>query len=141
MPLVPGDEAARASMNRVLELYYGEAVITLGRQVAAPYVVAIVAGEDAWPMAEAHRAAGLKTVSSLERELRGEAFFGGGTLSLADIAVSALFEPLSALPEYDGLVGRDSPLRAWFKRMSSRSAFDLTRQSGGSIASLYLAGE
>jgi hypothetical protein len=43
------------------------------------------------------------------------------------------------MPEYGSVVRAESPLRAWFKRMSSRSAFDLTRQGGGSIVSLFLA--
>jgi glutathione S-transferase len=139
LPLVPTDAAGRASMERVLELYYREAVVTLGRQVAAPYVLAIVVGEVAWPIPEAHHAAALRTVSALEHELGSGRFFGGETLSLADIAVSALYEPLSQMPEHGSVVRPESPLRPWFERMSSRGAFEVTRQDGGSIVSLYLA--
>jgi glutathione S-transferase len=90
-------------------------------------------------MPQEHHEAALRTVSSLEQELGSGAFFGGETLSLADIAVSALYEPLTEVPEYRDLVRLDSPLRPWFKRVASRSAFELTKQSGGSIASLFLA--
>lgn len=139
VPLEPRDDAGRASMNRALDLYYREAVLTLGRQVAGPYILAMVIGHHAWPMPEEHVAEGLRTVASLESELGPGRFFGGDALSMADIAIGALFEPLSEVPEYGDLVRPDSPLRPWFKRMASRTAFELTRQSGGSVASLYLA--
>lgn len=139
VPLIPADEAGRESMDRVLDLYYREAVMTLGRQIAAPYVLAIVVGEVAWPVPGEYHAAALRTVSSLEQELGSGPFFGGGTLSLADIAVSALYEPLSQMPECGSVVRPDSPLRGWFKRISSRGTFEVTRQTGGWIASLFLA--
>lgn len=139
MPLEPVDEAGRAAMNRVLERYYGEAVTTLGRQIAAPYVLGIIVGAMAWPVPQEHLAAARRTVSWLERELGSGPFFGGKTLSLADVAVASLYEPLSQIPECGDVVGVESPLRAWFERLASRSAFALTRQSGGAIVSLCMA--
>lgn len=138
-PLEPTDDARRASMNRALDLNYQEAVLTLGRQVAGPYILAIVIGAHAWPMPEEHYVAALRTVACLENELGNGPYFGGNSLSMADIAISALFEPLSEVPEYSDLVGPESPLRPWFERMTKRSAFEVTKQTGGSVASLYLA--
>lgn len=139
IPLEPAEDARRASMYRALDLYYREAVLTLGRHVAGPYILAIVIGAHAWPMPEEHYVAGLRTVASLENELGNGPFFGGNALSMADVAISALFEPLSEVPEYGELVRLDSPLRPWFERMTKRSAFEVTKQTGGSVASLYLA--
>lgn len=137
--LEPADGAARDTMNRALDLYYGEAVVTLGSRVAAPYLVAVAMGTYLYSMRESDVEAALHTVGKLEELLGKSLFFGGDALSLADVAISSLYEPLSAVPEFGALVTIDSPLRGWFKRVSSRSAFDLTRQTGGSITSLVLA--
>jgi glutathione S-transferase len=139
VPLVPSDGEARTRMDQALKLYYDEAVHTLGWEVAAPYVLALATSTmlDSMPADSVERARA--TVAKLEYLLGQEDFFGGNTLSLADVAISGLFEHLAAFREYALLVADGSTLRAWYKRISRRSAFDLTKQTGGQIPGLFYA--
>lgn len=138
-PLVPTNNADRERVEEVLDLYYREAVFTLGRNVAAPYLSAIVTGTQVQPLLTERMNDGRETVIKLERHLGSASFFGGQMLSLADIALSSLFEHLCTFREYQALVPSGSSLRSWYQRVSTRSAFDLTRQEGGSIPGLFQA--
>ena len=138
-PLMPKGDADRQRVEASLALYYHEAVLTLGWQVAVPYMLAIVTGTPLVPILPQQSEEARETVGKLESLLGTSAFFGGETLSLADIALSALFEHLSTFREYQTLVSSGSSLRGWYQRVSTRSAFDLTRQAGGSIPGLFQA--
>ncbi|WP_273452692.1 glutathione S-transferase C-terminal domain-containing protein [Nevskia ramosa] len=138
-PLTPKDDADHRRVEAALALYYREAVLTLGWQVAAPYMLAIVTGTPLGPILPEPSEEARETVGKLEGMLGSSAFFGGERLSLADIALSALFEHLSTFREYQTLVPSGSSLRGWYQRVSTRSAFDLTRQAGGSIPGLFQA--
>lgn len=138
-PLTPKAEADRQRVDATLSLYYREAILTLGWQVAAPYMFAIVTGTVLAPMTPEQSAEAIQTVGKFEALLGPHAFFGGEALSLADIALSALFEHLATFREYSTLVPPGSKLRDWYQRVSTRSAFDLTRQTGGSIPGLFQA--
>lgn len=137
MSLQPSSPADRARMNRTLEVYYKEAIITMGWRVAAPYVEALALSTFKQPMRDEHMADAKDTREALVSLLGDRPFFGGAQLCLADVAVSSMIEHLSALREYDEIVPVESPLRPWFKRVSSRSAFDLTKQNGGAITGLF----
>lgn len=138
-PLMPKADADRQRVEAALALYYREAVLTLGWQVAAPYLLAIVTGTELVPILPEPSEQARETVDKLEKLLGLAAFFGGERLSLADIALSALFEHFSTFREYQALVSSGSSLRGWYQRVSMRSAFDLTRQTGGSIPGLFQA--
>lgn len=138
-PLMPKVDADRQRVDAALSLYYREAILTLGWQVAAPYMFAIVTGTELMSMTQERSAEAIETVGTFEALLGSHAFFGGEALSLADIALSALFEHLATFREYPTLVPPGTKLRDWYQRVSMRSAFDLTRQTGGSIPGLFQA--
>lgn len=137
--LQPAGAADRARMNRTLEVYYKEAVVTLGWQIAAPYVEALALSTFKVPLGDEQLMEAKDTASTIEGLLGGHAFFGGDKLCLADVAVGALIEHLVTLREYDEIVSTGSALRGWYQRLSTRPAFDLTKQTGGAIPGLFHA--
>lgn len=138
-PLMPTDPEDRARVEESLAVFYREAVLTLGWQVAMPYLAAIVSGTEVEPILPARTDEALQTIDKFERLLGTHDYFGGYSLSLADIALSGVFEHLSTLREYDALVPKSSSLRSWYKRVSARPMFELTKQSVASIPGLYHA--
>lgn len=126
-------------MDRALEVYYEEATVTLGWRVAAPWVHAIATSTPVAKMAAAHVGEARRTVGTLEGFLSADPYFAGDGLSLADVAISSLFEHLSTFDDYQRLVPLGSSLREWFSRVSARAAFESTRQRGGAIPGLVLA--
>lgn len=138
-PLMPTDPDDRARVEALLTVFYREAVLTLGSQVAVPYLAAIISGMEVEPLLPTQIDDALRTVDKLETLLGPHAYFGGNSLSLADIALGGLFEHLSTMREYNALVPKTSSLRSWYKRVSARPLFELTKQSGASIPGLYCA--
>lgn len=127
--LQPADPLGRARMNRVMELYFREAVHTMGRQVAYRYVVAFLSGEYAPDLSERSLVQAQNTVAEFERLLAEGPFFAGVDFSLADIAIGSLFEKLSELADFRTIVARESALDAWWQRVSSRSVLKVTQEA------------
>jgi len=134
--LQPAEALGKARMNRAMELYFREGVHTMGRQLAYRYLVAILSGEHAADLSEVQLAEAQNTAAELEHILAQGPFFAGDEFSLADIAIGALFENLTKLPDYKTVVAPDSSLNQWWARVSARSAFQITQDGVAPIVGL-----
>ena len=135
--LQPEDPFERAQMNRALEIYYREAVITIGSRIVNRYLAAIITSEWIDPApAESVLHDARRTVESFEEILGPGPFIAGRQFSLADIAVACLFDNIMELEEASLVVPDGTPMRDWWNRVRVRKAFVATRPKAGPLFGL-----
>jgi glutathione S-transferase len=127
-PLTPGNPQARARMNQVIgiiEWYFfpkAAAPIAFNR-IIGPKLLGLPSDEaaitEAMPMART-------CFTELGRLLGDQAYFGGNSVSIADIMLAAQLDLLSDTPEGSELIAGTS-LEGWLGRMRQRPSFVATQ--------------
>ena len=127
-PLTPGNPKQRARMNQVIgiiEWYFfpkAAAPIAFNR-IIGPRLLGLPANEEAiveaMPMART-------CFAELDRLLGDQPYFGGDTVSIADIMLGAQLDLFRECAEGRELIGGTSHLGSWLDRMVARSSFVAT---------------
>jgi glutathione S-transferase len=127
-PLTPGNARDRARMNQVIgiiEWYFfpkAAAPIAFNR-IIGPRLLGLPTDEaavaEAVPMART-------CFTELDRLLGGQPYFGGKSISIADIMLGAQFDLLCETPEGAELIS-ETRLEPWLERLQSRPSFMATQ--------------
>jgi glutathione S-transferase len=126
-PLTPGNAEARARMNQLIGIiewyYFPKAAAPIGfNRIIGPRLLGLPGDEaavtEALPMART-------CFAQFEQLLGDRLYFGGDSISIADIMLGAQLDLLNQCREGRDLIG-GSRLEPWLKRMSSRASFAAT---------------
>src|SRR5262249_35745239 len=125
--LQPTDLRQLARMDQVIGIVDAYAYGTLiGKIVWQRLVVPMMGGAaDEAIVKEALPMAGL-CLGELERILGGAPWFGGDSVSLADLHLAPIFAYLTATPESGPLLEPHRQLAAWWQRVSARDSMAKT---------------
>jgi glutathione S-transferase len=104
----------------------------LGWRIAGRHLAAALTGEWLEPLPEGLAAEARSCIVALEEILGAGPFMAGDMISLADVALAAIFANLMPMPEADSIIAPSSPLRAWWQRMSLRQSILATAPVTGS---------
>jgi glutathione S-transferase len=128
-PLTPGNPKQRARMNQVIGViewyFFPKAVAPIAfNRIIGPKLLGLPSNEaaiaEAIPMART-------CFAELDRLLGDHAYFGGTSVSLADIMLGALLDQLCDAPEGRDLMDETSRLAPWLGRMIARPSFVATQ--------------
>jgi len=126
--LTPTDLKAAGRMDQLMNindwyLFQGVARVIVFHRVVGPRVMGLKADESA--IAAAMPAAH-KVFTELARLLGEQAFFAGGSLSLADIMLGPQLDMFRMTPEWEPLTAEHGNIRAWLDRMNARPSMAAT---------------
>jgi len=128
-PLTPGNPKARARMNQVIGIiewyFFPKAAAPIGfNRIIGPRLLGVAGDEaaiaDAMPVART-------CFAELARLLGEKPYFGGDSVSLADIMLAAQLDLFGECPEGRELIDSTANLRPWLKRMTARPSFAATQ--------------
>jgi glutathione S-transferase len=127
-PLTPGNPKARARMNQVIGIiewyFFPKAAAPIGfNRIIGPRLLGLAGDEAA--IAEAMPVA-RTCFTELGHLLGDKAYFGGDSVSLADIMLAAQLDLFGECPEGRELIDSTANLRPWLKRMTARPSFAAT---------------
>jgi glutathione S-transferase len=125
--LTPADPQAQARMNQVMNIVDWYVMPSISSGIVFNRVIKPMFG---MPVDEAAVAAAVPQattcVSALTEILGDRPYFGGDSVSLADIAAVAHLDFMSAAPETACLLAQSPTLQAWLDRMTSRPSAQKT---------------
>lgn len=125
--LTPSNPEARARMNQLIGIiewyYFPKAAAPIGfNRIIGPRLLGLASDEaaiaEALPMART-------CFVQFEQLLGDRLYFGGGSISIADIMLGAQLDLLNQCQEGRDLIG-NSRLEPWLKRMIARPSFAAT---------------
>ena len=126
--LTPADPRSAARMDQLMNindwyLFQGVASVIAFQRVVGPRLMGLTPNEEAIAaaMPKAHT-----VFAELARQLRGDAFFAGDSLSLADLILAPQVEFFSQTPEWEPLTADKPNLRSWLDRMNARPSMRAT---------------
>jgi len=128
-PLTPGNPEARARMNQVIGIiewyFFPKAAAPIGfNRIIGPRLLGVAGDEaaiaDAMPVART-------CFAELARLLGEKPYFGGDSVSLADIMLAAQLDLFGECGEGRELIDGTANLRPWLKRMTARPSFAATQ--------------
>ena len=128
-PLTPGNPKARARMNQVIGIiewyFFPKAAAPIGfNRIIGPRLLGVAGDEaaiaDAMPVART-------CFAELGRLLGDKPYFGGDSVSLADIMLAAQLDLFGECGEGRELIDGTANLRPWLKRMTARPSFAATQ--------------
>ena len=128
-PLTPGNPKARARMNQVIGIiewyFFPKAAAPIGfNRIIGPRLLGVAGDEaaiaDAMPVART-------CFAELARLLGEKPYFGGDSVSLADMMLAAQLDLFGECPEGRELIDSTANLRPWLKRMTARPSFAATQ--------------
>lgn len=126
--LTPSDTRQAALMDQVMNindcyLFQGVGNVIVFHRVVAPRLLGFAPDESAIQaaMPRAHVVFG-----ELERLLGDRPYFGGESVSLADLMVAPHLDMFSPTPEWDELTAHRTNLSAWLGRMNARASMQST---------------
>lgn len=121
--LMPSTPAARARINQVLSIVdsygYGSSITEL---FIPRILVPMLGGETDEAVVKAAVPKAQLFVDVIEKLLGSGNFFGGDTVTLADLHLLPVLTYLSAAPEGKAILESASGLRGWLSRMSARDS-------------------
>jgi glutathione S-transferase len=127
-PLTPADPKAAARMDQAMNvndwyLFQGASSVIGFHRVVGPRLMGLTPDEAAIAaaMPKAHM-----VFDELARLLGEQAYFGGATVSLADMLIAPQLDFLAVTPEWTALTARTSKLVAWLDRMNTRPSLKAT---------------
>jgi glutathione S-transferase len=128
-PLTPGNPKLRARMNQVIGViewyFFPKAAAPIGfNRIIGPRLLGVAGDETA--IAEAMPVA-RTCFTELDRLLGEGAYFGGDSVSIADIMLASQLDLFSECAEGRELIGGTSRLPAWLERMLGRPSFLATQ--------------
>jgi glutathione S-transferase len=119
--LMPETPVARAKVNQVMSIVDSYGYAPAIQQLFIPRVlVPKLGGETDFAKVEAAKAPSALFVKELERLLGTAEYFGGSTLSLADLHVFPVISYLVAAPEGQAMCESTPHLRNWLSRVGKR---------------------
>jgi glutathione S-transferase len=137
--LTPADARAAARMDQVMNindwyLFQGVGNVIVAQRIIFPRLLGLMPDEAAIAaaMPKAHVVFG-----ELARLLGDSDYFGGDSVSLADLSVAPQIDMFAGLPEWEPLTGAHPNLRAWLERMNARASLKAT--TWGRVAELAKA--
>jgi len=126
--LTPPLPQAAARMDQVMNindwyLFQGVANVIVFQRVVAPRLMGLTPDEAAIAasMPKAHL-----VIDELARQLDGQSFFAGDSLSLADILLAPQLDYFEQTPEWQTLTAKHGNLREWLARMQARPSMIAT---------------
>jgi glutathione S-transferase len=127
-PLTPADPRAAARMDQLMNindwyLFQGVASVIGFQRVVGPRLMGLTPNEEAIAaaMPKAHT-----VFAELARQLGGDTFFAGDSISLADLILAPQVEFFSQTPEWEPLTADKPNLRSWLDRMNARPSMRAT---------------
>lgn len=128
-PLTPGSAQQRTVINRVIGViewyFFPNVAAPIGfNRIIGPRLLGIAGDEaaiiEAMPMARS-------CFAEFDRLLGEETYFGGETMSLADIMLATQLDLFGECSEGRELIDGTNHLQSWLERMVSRPSFVATR--------------
>jgi glutathione S-transferase len=126
--LTPALPQAAARMDQVMNindwyLFQGVANVIVFQRVVAPRLMGLTPDEAAIAasMPKAHL-----VIDELARQLDGQSFFAGDSLSLADILLAPQLDYFEQTPEWQTLTAKHGNLHEWLARMQARPSMIAT---------------
>ncbi|MCB1954500.1 MAG: glutathione S-transferase family protein [Rhodocyclaceae bacterium] len=121
--LMPSTPSERARVNQVMGIVdsYGYPASITNIFIPRVLVPSLGGQTDEAQVAAAKPQAEL-FLKEIDRLLGGASFFGGGSVSLADLHVLPVLRYLSATPEGEALLAARPNLTAWMGRMNARAS-------------------
>jgi glutathione S-transferase len=126
--LTPPDPRAAARMDQLMNvndwyLFQGVANVIGFQRVVAPRLLGLAPDEAAIvaAMPKAHF-----VFDGLARELGESDYFGGDSLSLADVMIATQLDFFAGTPEWSALTAKNPHLVRWMDRMQSRESMRAT---------------
>jgi glutathione S-transferase len=126
--LTPADPCVAARMDQLMNvndwyLFQGVASVIGFQRVVGPRLMGLTPNEEAiaGAMPKAHAVFG-----ELTRQLGGDAYFAGDSISLADLILAPQLEFFSQTPEWEPLTADKPNLRSWLDRMNARPSMRAT---------------
>ena len=126
--LTPADPRAAARMDQLMNvndwyLFHGVAAVIAFQRIVGPRLMGLVPDEAA--IAAALPQAGC-VYQELARLLAEQPYFGGGSLSLADLLLAPQLEFMQQTPEGQKLGAPHANLRRWLQSMQARPSMHAT---------------
>ena len=126
--LTPADPRAAARMDQLMNindwyLFQGVASVIGFQRVVGPRLMGLTPNEEAiaGAMPKAHA-----VFAELARQLGGDAFFAGDSISLADLILAPQLDFFSQTPEWQPLTADKPNLRSWLDKMNARPSMRAT---------------
>jgi len=126
--LTPPLPQAAARMDQIMNindwyLFQGVANVIVFQRVVAPRLMGLTPDEAAIAasMPKAHL-----VIDELARQLDGQSFFAGDSLSLADILLAPQLDYFEQTPEWQTLTAKHGNLHEWLARMRARPSMIAT---------------
>jgi len=126
--LTPADPRSAARMDQLMNindwyLFQGVASVIGFQRVVGPRLMGLTPNEEAIAaaMPKAHT-----VFAELARQLGGDTFFAGDSISLADLILAPQLEFFSQTPEWQPLTADKPNLRSWLDRMNARPSMHAT---------------
>jgi glutathione S-transferase len=126
--LTPTDPRVAGRMDQLMNindwyLFQGVASVIGFQRVVGPRLMGLTPNEKAiaGAMPQAHT-----VFAELARQLGGDAFFTGDSISLADLILAPQMDFFSQTPEWEPLTADKPNLRSWLDRMSARPSMRAT---------------
>jgi len=121
--LMPSTPSARARVNQVMSIVDSYGYPASVTNIFIPRVlVPMLGGETDEAQIETAKPMAALFLKEISRLLNNDRFFGGNTLSLADITVLPVLTYLQATPEGAALIGAAPSIGRWMERMNSRAS-------------------
>jgi glutathione S-transferase len=130
--LQPSGAIAMARVDQVISIVdsfaYGSII---GQLVWQRLIVPMLKGQPDEAVVAASLPQTTLCLSEFARLLAGDPWFGGDSISLADLHVAPLLAYLTMTPEGPALLGAQPALKAWWDRMSIRPSMASTQPQFG----------
>ncbi|MGO9948667.1 MAG: glutathione S-transferase family protein [Steroidobacteraceae bacterium] len=126
--LTPADPRSAARMDQLMNindwyLFQGVASVIGFQRVVGPRLMGLTPNEEAiaGAMPKAHT-----VFAELARQMGGDVFFAGDSISLADLILAPQVDFFSQTPEWEPLTADKPNLRSWLERMNVRPSMRAT---------------